>query len=64
MKVDPTTDNEGSAPGDGRDIEVIMMCGIRYCSCSVVIAFLRVSISTILTPDKVLCASVQIRPSN
>ena len=58
VKVDPTTDREGVEPGVGKAIEVIKICGILYCSCNVVMACFKLSISTIFTPDKVLMRSV------
>jgi hypothetical protein len=58
VKVEPTTERDGWAPGLGNDIEVIKICGIRYCSCSVVTACFKVSMSKILTPESVLNRSV------
>lgn len=59
--VEPTTEREGVvAPGSGKEIEVITMCGMRYCSCSVLIASLRLSMSTILMPLNVLFCKLSV----
>lgn len=62
VKVEPTTERESMAPGVGRDTDVISIWGIRYCSCKVVIASFKLSMSTILTPDSVLFPLSAIPP--
>lgn len=51
VTVDPTTERWGVAAGAGKRIEVMMICGIRKVLWREIMAWVRVSMSTIFTPE-------------